>query len=87
MPIERTYFWGVHAVLLFYVLAALSVVVFLFGVYRRVSVWLSAPRGRPRRLGFSPRGAAMVAADGLLGRRIFRGDLVAGLTFSSMTAY
>jgi Fe-S oxidoreductase/nitrate reductase gamma subunit len=77
MPVERTYFWEIHPVAVFYVLAALSVVVFLFGAYLRVSVWLMARGGR--RLGFSPRGAGLVAVDGLLGRRIFRRDPIAGL--------
>ena len=80
MPIERVYFWGVHGVLVFYALAAVSLIMFLAGLYLRVSVWLRA-RGRDR-LGFSARGALRVALDGLLGRRIFKGDLVAGVMHS-----
>ena len=76
MPIHRTEFWGIHPVPLFYALAAVSVIIFLFGVYLRVSVWLAAPGGH--RLGFSAAGVGNVVKDGLFGRRIFRGDLTAG---------
>ena len=77
MPIERVHFWGISGVPLFYALAAVAVVVFLVGVYLRVAVWLAA-RGS-HRLGFSAKGAFNVAAVGLLGRRIFKGDAVAGV--------
>jgi Fe-S oxidoreductase/nitrate reductase gamma subunit len=80
MAIERIHFWGIAAVPLFYVLAALSVMVFLTGVYLRVSVWLSARGGH--KLGISAEGMARVVTDGLLGRRIFRGDILAGLMHS-----
>lgn len=76
MAIERTHFWGISAVPVFYVLAALSIGVFLLGVYLRVSVWLAA-RGS-HRLRMPAAGVVNLTADGLLGRRIFRGDVWAG---------
>jgi Fe-S oxidoreductase/nitrate reductase gamma subunit len=77
MPIERITFWGIGAVPLFYVLAALSIAIFAAGVYLRISVWLSARGGHKLRVG--PAGVAKLLADGLFGRRIFKGDLSAGL--------
>jgi Fe-S oxidoreductase/nitrate reductase gamma subunit len=57
---------------LFYALAAVSVVLFVVGCTRRVRVWMrgggSWPRPDLRRL----------LLDGLLGRRIFAGDLASG---------
>ncbi len=77
MPIERIHFWGIGAVPVFYVLAALSIAVFAVGVYLRVSVWLSPKGGRRPR--FRAVGLGDLLVDGLLGRRIFRGDPTAGL--------
>lgn len=93
MPVERIHFWGIGAVWLFYVLAGISVAIFLAGVYFRVSVWLVGRRqrgpGAGRRPGAGRSAAAALrhmttalrdmALDGLLGRRIFRGDFWAGL--------
>lgn len=86
MPIERVHFWGISAVWLFYVLAAISVIIFLAGVYYRVSVWMVGRRNRGSAGPVRARGAragatrwARLALDGLLGRRIFSGDLWAGL--------
>ncbi len=76
MPIERIHFWGISAVPVFYALAAISIIVFAVGVYLRVSVWLGARNGRSVRAGRA--GWARLLADGLLGRRIFKGDLTAG---------
>jgi len=77
MQIERVHFWGIHSVALFYVLAAISVAIFSVGLYIRVSVWLAA-RDRQKPGSFSA-GIANVLKDGLLGRKIFKGDFTAGL--------
>lgn len=101
MPIERVHFWGISAVWLFYVLAGISVAIFLAGVYLRVSVWMvgrhrgpgtgaggtggraavaGASAGRSPGAGGSAAAALRnVVLDGLLGRRIFKGDFWAGL--------
>jgi Fe-S oxidoreductase/nitrate reductase gamma subunit len=76
MSIERVHFWGISAVWLFYVLAAIAVVIFAVGVYFRVSVWLAARERRAPRVSLA--GLGNLCRDGLLGRKIFNGDLVAG---------
>jgi Fe-S oxidoreductase/nitrate reductase gamma subunit len=77
MQIERIHFWGIDAVALFYVLAAISVAVFAAGLYIRLSVWLAA-RDR-QKLGLSVKGIGNLCKDGLLGRKIFKGNIPAGL--------
>jgi Fe-S oxidoreductase/nitrate reductase gamma subunit len=77
MQIERIHFWGIHAVTLFYVLAAISVAVFAVGLYIRLSVWLAA--SERQKLGLSVKGVGNLCKDGLLGSKIFKGDFFAGL--------
>jgi Fe-S oxidoreductase/nitrate reductase gamma subunit len=77
MQIERVHFWGIHSAALFYVLAAISVAIFAAGLYVRISVWMAA-RDR-QKSGFSLRSIENLCIDGLLGRKIFRGDFSAGL--------
>jgi Fe-S oxidoreductase/nitrate reductase gamma subunit len=77
MQIERIHFWGIHYVALFYVLSAISVAIFGAGLYIRISVWLAArDRQKP---GLSVKGINNLCKDGLLGRKIFKGDFSAGL--------
>jgi len=72
----RVSYWSIESVWIFYVLAALAVAVFVFGVISHVSVW---SRGARRQgIGFSGQGIFNLFLDGLLGRRIFRGDVAAG---------
>jgi len=72
----RASYWSIVSVWIFYVLAALAVAVFVFGVISHVSVW---SRGARRQgMGFSGQGVFNLFLDGLLGRRIFRGDVAAG---------
>ncbi|MBN1321131.1 MAG: respiratory nitrate reductase subunit gamma, partial [Thermoleophilia bacterium] len=89
MPVERVHFWGISAVWLFYVVAGLSVAVFLAGVALRVTVWIKGRADRPavreERPGFATRvkraaaGVSTLILDGLFGRRIYRGDVWAGV--------
>ena len=72
----RTSYWHIEPVWVFYLLAAVAVGVFLFGLFAHVSAWV---RGiRRQTLPFSWRGISNLFLDGLLGRRIFRGDIAAG---------
>jgi Fe-S oxidoreductase/nitrate reductase gamma subunit len=72
----RTSYWHIEPVWLFYLLAAIAVVFFAFGLIVHLSVWM---RGiRRQRIPFSWQGMAQLIWDGLLGRRIFRGDVAAG---------
>jgi hypothetical protein len=41
MEIARIHFWGIDSVGLFYVLAGISVIIFLIGFYLRISIWLA----------------------------------------------
>ena len=77
MEISRIHFWGIDSVALFYVLAGISVIIFLIGVYFRVSIWLAGIKRDT--LDLSIAGIINLLKDGLLGRRIFKGDLSAGL--------
>jgi Fe-S oxidoreductase/nitrate reductase gamma subunit len=77
VPVERIHFWGIDAIALFYVLAGISTVIFLFGIYFHITVWLAG--AKRDRLSFSATGIINLIKDGLFGRRIFRGDIYAGL--------
>jgi Fe-S oxidoreductase/nitrate reductase gamma subunit len=77
MPITRIHFWGIDAIVLFYVLAGISVAIFLIGLYSRISVWTSGIK--KDRIDLSPEGIINLLKDGLFGMRIFKGDLYAGL--------
>ncbi len=77
MEIARIHFWGIDSVGLFYVLAGISVSIFLIGVYFRISVWLAGINRD--RLDISTSRIINLLIDGLFGRRIFKGDLSAGL--------
>ncbi len=72
----RNSYWHIEPVWLFYILAAVAVAVFLFGVFVHVSVWT---RGRKhQRIPFSGQAISNLLLDGMLGRRIFSGDIAAG---------
>jgi Fe-S oxidoreductase/nitrate reductase gamma subunit len=77
MEIARIHFWGIDSVGLFYVLAGISVIIFLIGFYLRISIWLAGIK--TDKLDLSTVGIINLLKDGLLGRRIFKGDLSAGL--------
>lgn len=74
---SRPAYWEIEPIWLFYALAAVAVLVFGAGVARRVVGWR---RGRAQ-LVLPPvgRGLEAVLRDGLLGARLFRGDVSAGL--------
>ncbi len=76
MTPQRELFWGIEHAWLFYVLAAISLCVFAYGAATHVTRW--ARGDRDLRLRLSGRGLGDLVLDGLLGRRIFRGDLAAG---------
>jgi Fe-S oxidoreductase/nitrate reductase gamma subunit len=72
----RTSYWHIEPVWLFYLLAAIAVVFFAFGLIVHLSVWM---RGiRRQSIPFSWQGVTKLIWDGLLGRRIFKGDIAAG---------
>jgi len=73
----RVSYWSIESVWVFYILAALAVGVFIFGVISHMSVWSKGSR-RPG-IGFSAEGILNLVLDGLLGRRIFKGDVAAGI--------
>jgi Fe-S oxidoreductase/nitrate reductase gamma subunit len=76
MTPSRTSYWHIEPVWVFYLVAALAVGVFLFGLIIHVSMWIKGIRRQ--KIPFSWRGISNLFVDGLLGRRIFRGDLAAG---------
>ncbi len=77
MPIARIHFWGINTVWLFYVLAALATLIFLIGLFFHVSIWLAGLKRD--KFNFSATGIIYLLKDGFLGKRIFKGDLTAGL--------
>jgi len=73
----RASYWSIESVWVFYILAALALGVFAFGVIFHVSVWSKGARRQG--VGFTAEGILNLFLDGLLGRRIFRGDVAAGI--------
>ncbi|MDP2646625.1 MAG: respiratory nitrate reductase subunit gamma, partial [Desulfobacterales bacterium] len=73
----RPLFWQIHPVWAFYLLAAIALGVFGVGLYVRIAPWkknLGALRS-----GFHPSGIKALFTDGLLGKKIWAGDVPAGL--------
>jgi len=70
-------FWQIDHVWLFYALAALATALFLTGVAAHVRVWRQCARSSE--LSFSGEALKRMLLDALLGRRLFRGNLAAGL--------
>ncbi len=76
MTPSRTSYWLIQHVWVFYLLAALAVGVFLFGLIIHVSVWIKGIKRQ--KIPFSWRGISNLFLDGVFGRRIFKGDIAAG---------
>jgi len=72
----RTSYWHIDHVWLFYLLAALATAIFIVGILIHLSIWIKGVRRQ--RIPFSWQGITILIWDGLLGRRIFTGDLAAG---------
>ncbi|MBI2955322.1 MAG: 4Fe-4S dicluster domain-containing protein [Chloroflexi bacterium] len=73
----REVFWNVSLVWFFYTLSALAIGAFVLGAYRIVSIWR---RGwKDSRRGKPSASLSRTVADGLLNRKIFRNDRIAGL--------
>ena len=69
-------FWGIEGVWVFYLLALLAVVVFVHGVISHGLLWR---KGRRSAQATGARHSLRrLILDGLLGRRIFKGDVAAG---------
>ncbi len=76
MPTAPLHFWQVTS-WLFYLLAAITTGVFLAGIYYHLSIWL---KGKKRmNLKVSKPAIVSLVVDGLLGRKIFKGDPVSGI--------
>jgi len=73
---SRTSYWLIQHSWVFYLLAALAVAIFLFGLVIHVSVWIKGIKRQ--KIPFSWRGISNFFLDGVFGRRIFRGDIAAG---------
>ena len=73
----RTSYWHIQPVWVFYLLASVGVGLFAFGIITRLAVWRKG--ARPLGIPICGRNASKVVVDGLLGRRIFRGDIPAGV--------
>jgi Fe-S oxidoreductase/nitrate reductase gamma subunit len=80
MTPEREIFWRIGEAWLFYVLAALAVALFTAGVALHVSLWLkSAPKGK---VAFSGQALKGMILDVLLGLRVLKGEVTAGIMHS-----
>ncbi len=69
--------WNLDALWIFYVLAAVALGYFSWGLYRRSRIWLATDP--QRRLRLDARRVSAMIRGGLLGTNIFRGDLPAGV--------
>jgi Fe-S oxidoreductase/nitrate reductase gamma subunit len=72
----RTSYWHIEYVWLFYILAAVATAIFIVGILIHLSIWIKGVR--QQKIPFSWHGIANLIWDGLLGRRIFKGDIAAG---------
>ncbi len=74
---SRPLFWHIEPVWLFYVMAATASAVFAYGTLRRLFVWAGGVRnGTPF---FSRESMKRVFLDGILGRRMLKEDVAAGM--------
>lgn len=76
MTPHRILFWQIQHVWLFYLLAAMAVGVFFFGLISHVRIWVRGVRRQS--IPFSWNNLSNIFLDGFLGRRIFKGDIAAG---------
>jgi len=77
MTPERTFFWKIGDIWVFYVIAGLASALFFFGIAAHIFVWLKgAPKGK---FAYSREALKQTILDTFSGRRIFRGDLSAGI--------
>jgi Fe-S oxidoreductase/nitrate reductase gamma subunit len=77
MTPERLHYWNIEPVWFFYVLAGLAVAIFISGLIIHLSVWI---RGlRHQNIPLFGRGFLDLFLEGLLGRRIFSGNISAGI--------
>ena len=74
---ERNYFWGIQSGWLFYVLAAITLAIFAFGIRNHISIWAKGIRCQS--IPLSGQWVLNVCLEGLFGRRIFKGDPSAGV--------
>jgi len=72
----RTSYWHIQPVWIFYLLAAVAAGIFILGLTTHLSVWIKGIRRQTIALSWG--GISNLFLDGLLGRRIFRGDIAAG---------
>jgi len=76
MTPHRILFWQIQPVWLFYLLAAMAVGVFFFGLISHVRIWARGVRRQS--IPFLWNNLSNIFLDGFLGRRIFKGDIAAG---------
>ena len=77
MTPERAFFWKIGDIWVFYLVAGLATVLFFIGVAAHIFVWLkSTPKGK---IAFSREAFKQTILDTFSGRRIFLGDLPAGI--------
>ena len=80
MTPERELFWKINESWLFYVLAALSVCLFLLGIAAHLLLWRkSGPKGK---VAFSGRALKAMVSDVFLGIRVLKGEVAAGIMHS-----
>lgn len=75
--VTREVFWNVGLVWFFYVLSALAIGAFALGAYRNACIWLQG--WKEKAVVKVSTALSRAVLDGLLNRRIFKGDYVAGL--------
>ncbi len=74
---NRTMFWQIGHTWIFYVLAALSTVLFLAGIGATILVWKKSAKSLE--ISFSGDALKKMLLDAFLGRRLIQGDVAAGL--------
>jgi len=77
MTAHRIIYWQIEGVWIFYVLAGLATVVFLAGVLAHLWVWRKNAGGL--KVPFSREAVTRTILDTFLGRRLFQGDIAAGI--------
>lgn len=76
---QREIFWHIHPVWLFYLLSVVSLLIFFYGLLRHTLLWRKGINGRGINVPLLIKGFKDVVIDGVLAKRILRGDINAGI--------
>ena len=77
----REIFWHIELKGIFYLFSFISILIFFYGIKRHISIW---KKGIQQKFSFSLSSLKSILIDGLLGARIVKGDIPAGIMHLSI---